>query len=110
VFTEGEAASDAGMVVVLVTREGNAELSEQARAKYPVISEFELNSVTEAEAEEGEAPAKKIKLAEEEQAKPEESKDAEMKEVAEEKKVSNAIQKSRFANLSVFGMVLFVGT
>lgn len=87
VSTEGEAASDAGMAVVLLKREGNEELRDEAIAKYPVIEKFELTT-SEAKDEE-EVPAKKIKLAEEEVAKKEEEvKDVEMKEDAEDKKVS----------------------
>lgn len=39
--TEAEAAKEAGLNVVLVSRPGNEELTDEDKAKYPVVESFD---------------------------------------------------------------------
>jgi len=77
IVKEADAAKEAGMPVVVMAREGNAPLTEDDKAKFTVLTSFEVK-----ETEEEEVPAKKQKMDEEaKEDKPveEKSTDVEMK-------------------------------
>ncbi|XP_065339375.1 enolase-phosphatase E1 [Cloeon dipterum] len=101
IVKEADAATEAGMPVILLEREGNAPLTEADKTKYTVISSFKI------EVEEEEVPAKKQKLdvdakpAEEEKKAEEETMEVQLEEkkveeketeteISEEKKESNS--------------------
>ncbi|CAB3372848.1 Hypothetical predicted protein [Cloeon dipterum] len=83
VVKEADAATEAGMPVILLEREGNAPLTEADKTKYAVISSLKI------EVEEEEVPAKKQKLDVDEKPAVEEKKAEEekMEVQLEEKKV-----------------------
>lgn len=92
VVAEAKAAKEAGLNVVLLDRPGNAELSEDDRKEFPVISSFSdlpLESVVSTESKNGtETEEKETPASEEKAAETEKKADAESEKEADSEKAT----------------------